>query len=59
MTPPVVIDLNALSQEANEWLRAQPSGRALDPAAIEYFRRRFCLPAFIWDCILREEEKGA
>ena len=53
----MILDLDALRDEANRWLLAQRADRALCPCAISYFRSRFCLPSFIVDAVRREGEK--
>ena len=53
----MILDLDDLRREADRWLRAQRTDRALAPDAIAHFRSRFCLPWFIVDAVRRDEEK--
>jgi len=53
----MILDLDALRDEANAWLIAQRTDRALDPQAVAHFKARFCLPWWIVDAIRRDEEK--
>ena len=55
---PTVIDLDKLRDEAHAWLADQPPNRALCPCAIDYFRKRFCLPTWLVDAVERDERKG-
>jgi hypothetical protein len=53
----VILNLDALRDEANRWLLDQRSDRALPPDVIAYFRSRFCLPQYIMDLIRRDDDR--
>jgi len=46
--------LAELQRAADEFLREQPSGRALCPCAEQFWRRRFCLPTWLVEAIERD-----
>lgn len=53
----MILDLDALEREADAWLLAQPTDRALCPCEVTFFRRRFCLPWPLVDLLRRGDEK--